>query len=145
MFDSSDQAEEAFYEAFSRGELADMMRVWATSADIVCVHPGGPRLTGVEEIRRSWAQIFHGGMPRSFTLRGCHILASGEQRIHLLEENISVPGTNFVSPPVLATNVYRRQAQGWRMILHHASVAPSALSLAAAREDPPNSPAPRFH
>ena len=145
MFDSSEQAEEAFYRAFSLGMLADMMRVWATSADIVCIHPGGPRLTGVEEIRRSWAQIFHGGMPRSFTLRGCQILADGAQRIHLLEENIRVPGSNFVSPPVLATNVYRRHAHGWRMILHHASVAPSALTLTAAREDPPNSPASRLH
>ena len=28
---------------------------------------------------------------------------------------------DFFRPPILATNVYRRQADGWRLVLHHAS------------------------
>ena len=109
--------------------MDDMMRVWATDTEVVCIHPGGPRLTGIEEIRRSWAQIFADSMPRAFTLRGHIVVGDGAQRIHILEENISVPGTSFVAPPVLATNVYRRLSTGWRMVLHHASVAPQALPI----------------
>lgn len=129
MFNTSDDAEDAFYAAFSAARMDDMMRVWATDTEVVCIHPGGPRLTGIDEIRHSWAQIFTDSLLRAFTLRGRIMIGDSAQRIHILEENISVPGTNFIAPPVLATNVYRRLSEGWRMVLHHASVSPQALRL----------------
>lgn len=127
MFKSSEDAEDAFYLAFSLGRLEDMMRVWAPHDDIVCIHPGGPRLTGVHNIHQSWAQIFNDSLPRTFALRGRIVSGEATQRIHMLEENISVPGTTFIAPPVLATNVYRRLPGGWRLVVHHASVAPISL------------------
>lgn len=127
MFETSEAAEAAFYAAFARGRLDEMMRVWAPAADIVCIHPGGPRLCGVDEVRLSWRHILADSTPRVFDLRGLQVLDGGDQRIHLLEESIRVPGTTFGAPPVLATNVYRRDAAGWRMVLHHASVSPAAL------------------
>lgn len=145
MFDSSELAEAAFYEAFSSARLDDMMRVWASDDDVVCIHPGGPRLAGITDIRASWRQIFIDSMPRSFTLRGRMISGDGNQRIHILEENIRVPGTNFAAPPVLATNIYRRQADGWRMVLHHASVAPHGLRLKEVDGPPPAAGKPRLH
>lgn len=129
MFSTSEDAEQAFYAAFSAGRLDDMMRVWAADGEPVCIHPGGPRLAGLMDIRHSWGLIFTDSMPRSFALRGRIITGTGSERIHLLEENISVPGTSFIAPPVLATNIYRQFADGWRMVLHHASVAPHALRL----------------
>lgn len=128
IFTSSEDAEDAFYDAFRAGGLEDMMRVWASHDDIVCIHPGGPRLTGLQDIRHSWARIFHGALPRTFNLRGRMVSGEATLRIHLLEENISVAGTSFIAPPVLATNVYRREPDGWRMVLHHASVAPISLT-----------------
>jgi len=127
MFHSSAAAEAAFYEAFSTADLAAMMAVWAAAADVVCVHPAGPRIEGIDDIRRSWALILADGMPRSFALRGLLVLGTDDLRIHTLEENITVPGTAFVAPPVLATNAYRRLRDGWHMVLHHASVAPNAI------------------
>lgn len=128
-FTSSEAAEEAFYAAFTAGDLEAMMAVWAPSPDIVCIHPGGPRLCGVEEIRRSWALILDPRQQRrAFNLRGLRVIGDAGQRVHLLEENIRIPDTSFVAPPVLATNVYRRDDDGWRMVLHHASVAPVPLA-----------------
>lgn len=127
MFSSAAAAEAAFYEAFSTADLSAMMAVWAAAADIVCIHPAGPRLEGFDEIQHSWALILADGMPRSFTLRGRLVLGTDDMRIHILEENITVPGTAFVAPPVLATNAYRRLHDGWYMILHHASVAPNTI------------------
>ena len=145
MFATSEAAEEAFYAAFSVGRLDDMMRVWAPDTDIICIHPGGPRLSGVQDVRRSWALIFQDAMPRTFTLRGRIVSGDGTQRIHMLEENIRVPGTTFVAPPVLATNVYRRLSQGWRMVMHHASVAPTSLSQIDPSTERPSKPNPRLH
>ncbi|MEQ8233283.1 MAG: nuclear transport factor 2 family protein [Gammaproteobacteria bacterium] len=127
MFDTSLAAEAAFYEAFGSGDVEAMMRVWAAGADIVCIHPSGPRLEGAAAIRASWQHILAEHMVRSFDLRGRLVSGTGDLRVHLLEECISVPGTRFVAPPVLATNIYRRLGDGWYMVLHHASVAPQAI------------------
>ena len=80
-------------------------------------------------------------MPRSFALRGLQVSATDRLCVHTLEEHISVPGTAFVAPPVIATNIYQRFDTGWLMILHHASVAPTARPRrragAATGDDPP--------
>jgi ketosteroid isomerase-like protein len=144
MLTTSEDAEDAFYAAFSVGRLDDMMRVWANDGEVVCIHPGGPRLTGITEIRASWRQIFTDSMPRAFSLRGRIVSGDDTLRIHLLEENIRVPGTTFVAPPVLATNVYRRTAEGWRMVLHHASVAPFSLPHEGTTSSPPHAK-PHLH
>ena len=119
-----------------------MMKVWAVSFDVICIHPSGPRLEGLEEVRRSWAVILGDNVTRRFDLRGRLVVGSDDVRIHTLEENITVPGSAFVAPPVLATNVYQRFDEGWRMIVHHASVSPNPLSASAEDTgDPP----PRLH
>src|SRR5258706_7776479 len=61
LFPTPDDAETAFYDAFERADLAAMMAVWAATDEIVCIPPPGPRLTGFEALRESWAQIFSGG------------------------------------------------------------------------------------
>ena len=135
MYASSEEAEAAFYAAFSRGDLQGMMRVWSPDSDIVCIHPGGPRLCGVSEVRQSWEAIFAGDGRRSFTLSDRIIAGNGDQRIHMLAEHIRIPGTNLVAPPVFATNVYQRIRHGWYMLLHHASVAPEGMRIGAPVED----------
>jgi ketosteroid isomerase-like protein len=127
VYGSSTTAEDAFYDAFRAGDVEAMMRVWAASVDVACVHPSGPRLESVPDIRRSWELIFQDGVQREFDLRCRRIVGTDAFRIHLVEENITVAGTSLVSPPVLATNVYQQLRDGWYMVLHHASVSPFAL------------------
>jgi SnoaL-like domain len=81
----------------------------------------------LHDIRHSWSQIFNDSLPRTFAIRGRIVSGETTHRIHTLEENISVPGTSFRAPPVLATNIYRRLPDGWRMVMHHASVSPVSL------------------
>lgn len=144
VFTTSLDAEAAFYDAFGSGDVGAMMRVWAEGVEIACIHPSGPRLTGTASIRRSWEHILAEHMARSFDLRGRIVSGSADVRVHTLEENITVPGTRFVAPPVLATNVYQQFAGGWYMILHHASVAPQPVG--GGRRAPPAEPPPeRLH
>ena len=58
LYPTPDDAENAFYDAFERGDLPAMMAVWAEDEDIICVHPTGPRLCGQDQVRESWAKIF---------------------------------------------------------------------------------------
>jgi len=61
-FPTPDDAEHAFYDAFTRGDLDALMAVWAEDEETVCVHPGGSRFTGLAAIRESWKQLFETGM-----------------------------------------------------------------------------------
>jgi uncharacterized protein (TIGR02246 family) len=136
IFPTAQDAENAFYEALERGDLEGMMAVWSEDEDIVCVHPGGPRLAGQDQVRESWAKIFAGGTgPRVHISQ--QVAVSGMMiAVHSVHENFSVAGDARAHAAVIATNVYLRTAAGWRMIVHHASPAP-AQPEPAPRDAPP--------
>ncbi|MCM2340987.1 nuclear transport factor 2 family protein, partial [Rhodoferax sp.] len=48
---SSDEVETAFYEALQNADLERLMACWADEDEVVCVHPGGPRMVGLGAIR----------------------------------------------------------------------------------------------
>ena len=126
IFPTPQDAENAFYEALERRDLELMMAVWAEDEEIVCVHPGGPRLTGQEQVRDSWRQIFASGQRLRVQLAQQVALAGVMFAVHSLHEVITVAGEPRARPPVAVTNVFLRTAAGWRMIVHHASLAPGA-------------------
>jgi len=118
---SPDEIEQQFYEALQRADLDAMMAVWSDDDDIVCVHPGGPRVVGAPAIRAAFESIFANGavpaMPdqvRRLQTLSCAV-HSVLERIHVMTD--SGPQTGWV----VATNVYVKTAQGWRMAAHHAS------------------------
>jgi ketosteroid isomerase-like protein len=57
MNGSAVETETAFYDALNRADLDALMAQWADDDEIVCVHPGGPRLIGHAAIRASWQAI----------------------------------------------------------------------------------------
>jgi len=140
IFPTAQDAENAFYEALERCDLEGMMAVWAEDEDVICVHPGGPRLTGQDQIRESWAQIFAAG-PRARVHITNQVAISGMMlAVHSVHENFAIEGQrrgDAVPVPVVATNVYLRTAAGWRMIVHHASPAPGQQPPPPTRETPP--------
>jgi len=143
IFPTAQDAENAFYEALERCDLEGMMAVWAEDEDILCVHPAGPRLTGQDQVRESWARIFAGG-PRARLLVSNQVAISGMMlAVHSVHENFAIEGASRGQgdarpAPIVATNVYLRTAAGWRMIVHHASPAP-----AQAPQAPPAAAAPK--
>ena len=58
---SADDIENAFYEALQRGDIDALMACWADEDEVVCVHPGGPRLVGTTAIRAAFERMFEGG------------------------------------------------------------------------------------
>jgi len=126
IFPTAQDAENAFYEALERNDLALMMAVWAEDEDIVCVHPTGPRLAGQEQVRDSWRKIFASGQRLRFQIVQQVKIAGVMIVVHSAQEIITVIGEQRPRPAVVATNVYLRTAAGWRMIVHHTSPAPGA-------------------
>ncbi len=134
VFAHPEAAEEAFYGAFAALDLAGMGAVWAQDQRPFCVHPGGDLLEGRRAILESWREIFSGSEPPiiEHTLLGS--FQSGELAIHLVEETIQPRGSGGQANRVLATNVYVREADCWRMAEHHASL-PLVARRDSGRED----------
>lgn len=128
---SADDVEARFYEALQQGDIAAMMAVWADDDEIVCVHPGGPRVVGPAAIRASFDALFaNGGVPVS-PEQVRRLQSLGVAVHHLVERVRMPPGQAAAQAFVLATNVYVNTAQGWRMVAHHASPgAPDAPEAA---------------
>jgi ketosteroid isomerase-like protein len=125
IFPTAQDAEAAFYEALERGDYETMVAVWAEDEEVLCVHPGGPRLRGTEEVLAQWKRIFEGGQRLQLHITNQVVIAGMMIAVHSVQENITIEGEGPAPHPVLATNVYQRIGAGWRMVAHHASPAPA--------------------
>ncbi len=134
LYANSQEAEAAFYDAFGKSDLEAMMAVWADDDDIYCVHPGGQRISGMENVRESWRRLFTNGQSLSFQLRARHEIHGVMIAVHSVYELITVAGQGPAHNPLLVTNIYLRTDRGWRMVAHHASPAPAAPAAAVAPE-----------
>ncbi|MCX8017754.1 MAG: nuclear transport factor 2 family protein, partial [Rhodocyclaceae bacterium] len=124
IFTTPQEAEAAFYEALESGDLEAMMAVWSEDEEIVCVQPGGGRLTGYALVREGWRRIFESGRRLKVQLLGLSAVHGPFTAVHSVIEQIAIAGENHLAAPIAATNVYVRGALGWRMIVHHASPVP---------------------
>lgn len=120
-FADPDEVEAAFYEAFEAANLEAMMELWADDETITCVHPGGKRLVGLDEIRESWQQIFQSSMRLRFRITERRSLTDESIAVHSVEEEIEISGQEGVRAIVATTNIYVLTDAGWRIWMHHAS------------------------
>lgn len=118
---SADDIELALYEAMRRGDVDRLMALWSDDDEICCIHPGGERLLGAAAIRASYEAIFGQGAIDAEPQR-VRRLESHSSAVHSVVERVRVRaqgGEQFAW--VLATNVYLKSSQGWRLVAHHAS------------------------
>ncbi len=118
---SADDIEAAFYDALQSADIDKLMACWADEDEIVCVHPGGPRVVGSGAIRAAFESMFANGSIRAWPerVRKVESLASA---VHNVLERIEIMTSEGPRQAyVIATNVYHKTAQGWRLVAHHAS------------------------
>ena len=118
---SADDTEAAFYEAMQTADLEKLMACWADEDDIVCVHPGGARATGAGAIRSTFDSLFSNGAIKAQPVKVRKVLSLASA-VHSVLERIEVHGPQGPQTAyVIATNMYHKTPQGWRMVAHHAS------------------------
>ncbi len=134
--DSPEEVEQMFYDALRRAQIDALMAVWADEDDILCVHPGGPRLVGASAIRASFEAVFaNGGLP--VRVEQVHRVHTATAAVHSVLEHLQlVTDEGTRSAWVVATNIYVLGAQGWRLLAHHASPA-DALDISGLHAGPP--------
>ncbi|MCQ1576283.1 nuclear transport factor 2 family protein [Streptomyces parvus] len=124
-------ANTAFYEALERGDHEEVSDRWLPGEDLTvsCVHPGWPVLTGRGEVLRSYALIMANTEYIQFFLTDVNIAMTGDTALVTCTENILSGGPaeegNALGPLVgqlvVATNVFRRTTDGWKLWSHHGS------------------------
>jgi len=132
IFTSPQDAALAFYQAFEAKDVDAMMATWAEDEDIVCIHPGGPRLVGYEAVRIGWEQLFAGETKLSFRLDEIVVIETVGLAMQSAVEHVTVGNDPKARGAAIATNVYLRTPLGWRIVVHHASAAPAAAVVAPA-------------
>lgn len=142
-----ERANTAFYEALERGDFDEVSDLWLDTGTrdaldddevgsddeetaISCVHPGWPVLTGRGEVLRSYALIMANTEYIQFFLTDVHVGVAGDTALVTCTENILSGGPPpegggelgpLVGQLVVATNVFRRTSDGWKLWSHHAS------------------------
>jgi ketosteroid isomerase-like protein len=124
-------ANSTFYDAVESGDFESLSGLWLDgSADgISCVHPGWPVLTGRGEVLRSYALIMANTEYIQFFLTDVAVSVFGDTALVSCTENILSGGPAeeggelgpLVGQLVVATNVFRRTSEGWKIWSHHGS------------------------
>jgi hypothetical protein len=125
-FPTPQDAEAAFYTAFESKNIDDMMQVWSSDSTIECIHPMGNRLVGRQAIEDSWRRVFMNESDLVFKVEGAHYMQSSMIAVHVVSEKIALARKPGTPTTVIATNVYQLTDQGWKMVLHHASLSQQA-------------------
>ncbi|WP_327177177.1 nuclear transport factor 2 family protein [Streptomyces sp. NBC_01335] len=136
-----------FYEAMESGDYERLAGLWLPGEDLTvsCVHPGWPVLRGRGDVLRSYALIMANTEYIQFILTDVDVAMTGDTALVNCTENIlsggPAEGDDTVGPLVgqlvVATNVFRRTPDGWKLWSHHGSPV-----LTESDEEPePESPA----
>ena len=120
-FPTPEAAEAAFYAAFEARSLDAMMAVWASGDGIACIHPLAAPLNGRAAVAAGWRSMFEAAGQFRVQIETVHEMREADQVIRIVREYLVIGQETGPRPPILATNVFRKEANGWRMVLHHAS------------------------
>jgi len=106
-------ANQAFYDAFARADLATIEELWASLFPVACIHPGWDALHGREDVLESFRAILgSGGAPR-VTCVDPTVMLLGETAFVVCHE--AIDDTHLV-----ATNVFVREDGRWKLVHHQA-------------------------
>ncbi len=116
------RANHGFYEAFESLDIGRMDQVWAHQEYVTCIHPGWTLRDGWPAVRDSWVLIFNHTFSMKFELSDVQVQVAGDIGWVICVENLTTQqdGTT-VQSRVLATNLFERVGEEWKLIHHHGS------------------------
>ncbi len=103
---------EAFYDAFTRRDFDALERLWA-EGPLVCVHPGWDAIRGKSAVLASFRAILEGGASPRIRCFDASAHLYGDVAFVVCRESLG-------GADVVATNVFVRDGEKWKMVHHHA-------------------------
>ncbi len=134
-FATAVEAESAFYSAFEMGDIQLMNAVMADHNGVVCVHPGATPVLGRKAVLESWSGILANSVEPVVYPNVVNVNIFGDVAVHLVNERIAQSHHPDAQVSlIIATNIYIRQKNGWRMLEHHASLPQNHLRPAVKKD-----------
>lgn len=131
MTGAEDQVLEAsnrFYEALNKlvnGDPGPMSDVWSHTSDVTTMHPLGGREVGWDEVWKVWSQASQAFSDGTVTVSDLLVKAAGGLAYTVGNEHVEAKlAGNSITEDIRATNVYRLEEDGWKMVHHHTDAVP---------------------
>jgi len=121
IFSTPEAAEAAFYAAFETRNLDAMMAVWADDDSIACIHPLSAPLDGRAAVSAGWRSMFEAAGQFRIQVEIAHEIREATRAVRIVREYLVIGQEAGPRPPILATNLFRKEGEGWNLVLHHAS------------------------
>ena len=116
------QMNEQFYRAFENLDVGLMDSIWAHQEYVTCIHPGWSIRVGWPAVRDSWVVIFNNTFSMEFELTELQVQVAADVAWVICTENISSRvGESPQTSRVVATNLFERIGEEWKIIHHHGS------------------------
>lgn len=120
-----------FYAAFERADIDAMTTMWVDDEDSLCIHPGALPVRGTAAINRSWALVMAHTPYIQFFLTDVQVSVRDDVASVTCTENVLTADEqaldgSFSGGRAVATNVFVRRGDTWRLWIHHASPVVSA-------------------
>jgi ketosteroid isomerase-like protein len=115
-------ANQAFYRAFEKRDMAAMGQIWSKGIGTLCIHPGRPALIGWEAVRSSWEAILKNTAYIEIEPEILSVEINGDLAYVVLIENLrQVIGLRQDRAQSMATNLFERMGGEWFLVHHHGS------------------------
>lgn len=135
-FTTPQDAEDAYYDAFEEGDLPKLLAVWDDTNDISCLLPMQALAQGRTAVTEAFAQLLSGGRGIALSVTHLHWIETHDVAIHLVEETAQDTAPGGPPPvPVYASNIYRKDNRGWRLIVHQNTPTPPPPGMTLPRND----------
>ena len=119
------RANEAFYAAFSEGDLDALGALWSERPEVAVLHPGWPAIFGREAVMESWRSILEGPRPPQIACGDARAFSQGEAGFVVCIEHLG-------DGVLVATNYFVQEGGQWRLVHHQAGPAASGSLEAEA-------------
>lgn len=127
------KASEQFYAGLNRmgnGQAGALAGIWSHGAAVTALHPIGGRQVGWDAVGASFDGVASLASDATIALEEQLIQVAGDMAY---EVGVERGQFKMAGHPVRlehrVTNIYRRQADGWKLVHHHTDLSPAMLEV----------------
>jgi ketosteroid isomerase-like protein len=123
-------ASDRFYSALSRMDIEQLPEIWSHSDSVTTMHPMGGEQVGWQAVRESFEQAA-GAMTDAHVEIADQIIQAGDDMAYEvgIERGSAKVAGETISIEHRVTNVYRREAGGWKLVHHHTDISPAMVEI----------------
>ena len=112
------------------GDAAPLADVWSHGTAVSTMHPIGGRQVGWEKVRESFEQVAKIATGGQLELRDQLVSVAGDVAYELgVEHGQFKMAGQQVAIEHRVTNIYRREAGGWKLVHHHTDLSQAMLDV----------------